>query len=68
MTTESGIRSCNDWRKGIVLDPFVGSGTTLAVASGHGRDSIGVDLDSRNYDLALERVGPLVLQRGEVAA
>jgi hypothetical protein len=56
------------WRPGLVLDPFAGSGATLAVASGHGRDSIGIDLDERNYSLALERVGPLVLQRGEVAA
>ncbi len=51
----------NDWRPGVVLDPFAGSGTTLAVATGHGRDAIGVDLDERNAELALERVGPLML-------
>ncbi len=51
----------NDWRPGLVLDPFAGSGTTLAVASGHGRDAIGIDLDARNADLALERVGPLLM-------
>ena len=45
------------WRNGIVLDPFAGSGTTLAVATGHGRDAIGIDLDARNADLAAERVG-----------
>ena len=45
------------WRNGIVLDPFAGSGTTLAVATGHGRDAIGIDLDSRNADLARERIG-----------
>jgi len=45
------------WRNGIVLDPFAGSGTTLAVATGHGRDAIGIDLDPRNYDLARERIG-----------
>ena len=45
------------WRNGIVLDPFAGSGTTLAVATGHGRDAIGIDLDARNVDLAAERVG-----------
>jgi len=45
------------WRPGLVLDPFVGSGTTLAVASGMGRDSIGIDLDMRNALLALDRVG-----------
>ena len=59
------IGACADprhWRPGIVLDPFAGSGTTLAVASGNGRDSIGIDLDERNVDLALDRVGPLLLQ------
>jgi hypothetical protein len=45
------------WRPGVVLDPFAGSGTTLMVALGHGRDSIGIDLDSRNADLAGERCG-----------
>ena len=45
------------WRPGIVLDPFAGSGTTLAVATGLGRDAIGIDLDERNLDLARERIG-----------
>lgn len=45
------------WRRGVVLDPFAGSGTTLAVATGLGRDAIGVDLDERNADLARDRVG-----------
>lgn len=49
------------WRTGLVLDPFAGSGTTLAVATGHGRDAVGIDLDERNADLALERVGPMFL-------
>ena len=47
----------DDYRRGIVLDPFAGSGTTLAVATGLGRDAVGIDLDSRNADLAAERVG-----------
>jgi hypothetical protein len=45
------------WRPGRILDPFVGSGTTLAVASGMGRDAVGIDLDETNVDLARERVG-----------
>ena len=49
------------WRNGVVLDPFAGSGTTLMVATGHGRDAIGCDIDARNADLALDRVGPLLL-------
>jgi DNA modification methylase len=42
---------------GIVLDPFAGSGTTGAVATGHGRDFVGIDLDGRNEALAAERIG-----------
>ena len=45
------------WRPGIVLDPFAGSGTTLAVAVGMGRQAIGIDLDERNALLAEQRVG-----------
>ena len=47
----------DDYRRGVVLDPFAGSGTTLAVATGHGRDAVGIDIDERNADLARERVG-----------
>lgn len=47
------------YRPGRVLDPFAGSGTTLAVATGHGRDGIGIDLDHRNADLARDRIGPM---------
>ena len=49
------------WRSGVVLDPFAGSGTTLMVATGHGRDAIGCDIDERNAELARDRVGPLLL-------
>jgi site-specific DNA-methyltransferase (adenine-specific) len=48
-----------------VLDPFAGSGTTLAVATGHGRDAIGIDLDARNADLARERVGMFLTVEGD---
>ncbi len=45
------------WRRGRVLDPFGGSGTTGVVAAHHGRDAILIDLDERNVDLARERIG-----------
>lgn len=64
-TVVDDIGACADpshWRPGIVLDPFVGSGTTLVVASGNSRNSIGIDLDERNAELALGRVGPLLLR------
>lgn len=46
-----------NYRPGMVLDPFAGSGTTLAVAVGHGRDAIGIDIDERNCELAKQRIG-----------
>jgi hypothetical protein len=49
----------DNWRPGRVRDPFAGSGTTLAVAHGHGHDAIGFDLDERNLELAREWVGPM---------
>lgn len=45
------------WRRGIVLDPFGGSGTTALAATGRGRDAVLIDLDARNADLARARVG-----------
>ena len=67
VTTTIGWTECEcpddgtKWRPGVVLDPFAGSGTTLMVATGQGRDAIGIDIDARNADLALDRVGPLLL-------
>lgn len=59
--TTVGWTTCDcpnpDYRSGLVLDPFAGSGTTLEVATGLGRDCIGIDLDERNADLARDRVG-----------
>jgi hypothetical protein len=58
-TTCGGWTGCEHgtWRPGRVLDPFAGSGTTLAVTSGMGRDAVGIDLDPRNLELARARVG-----------
>lgn len=57
--TTLGWSDCghDTWRPGLVLDPFAGSGTTLAVVIGMGRDAIGVDLDERNAQLAADRAG-----------
>lgn len=40
----------------VVLDPFVGVGTTLIAATKHKRSSIGIDKDERYVSLAEERV------------
>jgi hypothetical protein len=72
-TTETtGWSDCghNTWRPGTVLDPFAGSGTTLLVAHGNSRDAIGIDIDHRNADLAVERLGMFITveTHGEQAA
>ena len=52
----------DDYRPGMVLDCFGGTGTTGLVAHGHGRDAILIDIDSRNAELARDRIGPLFLE------
>jgi hypothetical protein len=54
----------DNWRTGIVLDPFAGSGTTLEAAQAVGRHAIGIDLDHRNADLAQQRVGMFLTVEG----
>jgi site-specific DNA-methyltransferase (adenine-specific) len=47
-------------RRGLVLDPFMGSGTTALVAREHGRDWLGIELNEsyvRLADRRLEGVG-----------
>jgi DNA modification methylase len=58
-STTLGWSDCghNTWRTGTTLDPFAGSGTTLEAAQAVGRHAIGIDLDSRNAELARDRVG-----------
>ena len=41
----------------MVLDPFMGSGTTLLVARNHGRSAIGIDLNPDYVKLAQQRLG-----------
>jgi len=40
----------------LVLDPFVGIGTTLVAAQDHGRNAIGFDLDQKYIDFAKKRL------------
>ncbi len=51
----------------VILDPFMGSGTTAQVAEELGRDWIGIDLDARNMKLVEERLakvrGPLFVEQ-----
>jgi len=49
------IRTCT--RPGdLIIDPFIGSGTTLQVAKRLGRRSVGVDKDAHWCEVAAERL------------
>jgi DNA modification methylase len=39
-----------------ILDPFMGTGTTTVAAARWGRNSIGVEVDEKYFDLAQERI------------
>ena len=49
------IKDCSH-RKGIVLDPFLGSGTTLIAAEQTGRLGYGIELDPLYCDVSLRRL------------
>ena len=42
---------------GVVLDPFMGSGTTGIACFFEGRDFIGIELEKEYFDLASSRIG-----------
>ena len=45
--------------KGVVLDPFAGSGSTLAACEAIGYESAGVERDRKYFDLAIEAIPKL---------
>jgi site-specific DNA-methyltransferase (adenine-specific) len=49
----------------LVLDPYVGSGTTLAVAAGLGRRAIGIDQSPQALDVARARLAALEINPDE---
>ena len=59
------VRAILPLSKGIVLDPFAGSGSTLAAAEVVGYDAIGVEMDSEYFRLATEWV-PKLIEYGNV--
>jgi DNA modification methylase len=42
----------------VVIDPFIGSGTTAAVARSLGRDCVGIDLNPKYLTMARQRIRP----------
>lgn len=57
------VRAALPLGEGIVLDPFAGSGSTLAAANSIGYQSIGVEADARYVEVAIKAIPKLGLLR-----
>ena len=55
------VRAALPLGQGIVLDPFMGGGSTIAAALAVGYDSIGVELDAAYAEIARQAIPRLAL-------
>lgn len=57
------VRASLPMGKGIIVDPFMGSGSTIAAAMACGLDSIGIEIDAKYFELARNAIPQLVNYR-----
>ena len=55
----------HDFKETLVLDPFMGSGTTAVAALKHGRGFVGFEVNRGYFAAAKQRIGRLRTERGE---
>jgi len=54
------VRAALPLGRGVILDPFMGSGSTIAAAEAVGYSSIGIEKDSAYYSVAVKSIPALV--------
>ena len=55
------VRASLPLSEGSILDPFMGSGSTVAAATSCGLDSIGIEIDSEYFELAKSAIPQLAM-------